>query len=63
MATIKKGLITIQNKTADAYTEYLSNPLKSSDYHLAVKQESSLKLKLLKEKAEAIAETESSTNF
>lgn len=62
METIRKGLITIKNKTADAYREYLSDPLKSTDYHLAVKQESSLKLKMLQETAKAISEKESSKN-
>lgn len=63
MTTMKKGLITIKNKTADAYREYLSNPSKSVDYHLAVKRESSLKLQMLKEKAKAVSEKESPTNY
>lgn len=55
MTTIKKGLITIKNKTADAYRAYLSDDSKSIDYHLAVKQESTKKLQMLKEKAKAEA--------
>lgn len=55
MRTIKKGLVTINNKTADAYRAYLADDSKGLDYHLVVKKESAQKLALLKEKAKAKA--------
>ena len=55
MTTIKKGLVTIKNKTADAYRAYLANDSRSYDYHLAVQRESSEKLAMLKAKAKAIS--------
>lgn len=53
MTTVKKGLVTINNKTAEAYRAYLANDSQSSDYHLAVKKESAQKLEMLKAKAKA----------
>ena len=56
MTTTKKGLISIKNKTADAYREYLSNPSGGNDYHLAVQKESNLKLQKLKQKAKQFSQ-------
>ena len=56
---MKKGLVTIKNKTAEAYRAYLANDSSCLDYHLVVKKESARKLKMLKAKAKAKAKAAS----
>lgn len=56
---MKKGLVTIKNKTAEAYRAYLADNSSCLDYHLVVKKESARKLKMLKAKAKAKAKAAS----
>lgn len=45
---MKKGLVTINNKTAEAYRAYLADNSSCLDYHLVVKKESALKARNVK---------------
>lgn len=55
MRSMKKGLVTINNKTADAYRAYLDDNSSSLDYHLVLQEESARKLAMLKAKAKTKA--------